>query len=411
MSAQPKVSIGIPSYNHARYLPAAIESVLAQTYRNIELVIVDDGSTDDSLRIAREYEARHPAVVRVLTHAGGRNLGVTKTVNLMFEQSAGDYLSGLPSDDLLYPYKIEEQVAYLESHPSVGWVYGYAHLADGDGRVRPEWGLFGRDVTRAPDPVERLLEGNAVPGMTVLLRRACLALIEPHDPALVYSDWDFWLRLMAHAPAGFLPRPLVKYRVHGANTSIGSALDLNLQRCLDVLLKLRREAAAVGGALARPRTRALIELQCAFLLYLLDDERAAALCVRAAFAADPTLGRDAAYVARWLAARRAELVASARALPGRQLFHAWFVAQVPAAGAGASFADDLRRRTRGWRFGPAAAPVHALGAWLAVRRQLLDCLRHEPARARDPRLLARYATALVGYRLVKLARSLGVVEA
>ena len=78
----PTVSICIPSYNHAPYLPAAIESALGQTYRDLEVVIVDDGSTDDSLEIARAYERREPERVRVLTHPGHVNRGTAATANL-----------------------------------------------------------------------------------------------------------------------------------------------------------------------------------------------------------------------------------------------------------------------------------------------------------------------------------------
>lgn len=83
----PKVSICVPSYNHARFLPMALESALAQTYDDFEVVVVDDGSTDDSLAVAQSYAARHPSKVRVFTHPGHRNRGISETVNLAFEKA------------------------------------------------------------------------------------------------------------------------------------------------------------------------------------------------------------------------------------------------------------------------------------------------------------------------------------
>jgi glycosyltransferase involved in cell wall biosynthesis len=91
MSHQPRVSVCVPSYNHARYLPDTIESVLGQTYRDFEVVVVDDGSTDDSLAIAESYAARHPDRVRVFTHPGRRNLGISETVNLAARLSRGEF--------------------------------------------------------------------------------------------------------------------------------------------------------------------------------------------------------------------------------------------------------------------------------------------------------------------------------
>src|SRR6476660_5130840 len=122
----PRVSVCIPSYNHAPYLAEAIDSVLAQTYRDFEIVLVDDGSTDDSLEIAQGYAARFPDVVRVLTHANHANLGISETVNLAYQESRGEFWSGLPSDDMLYPDKLERQVAFLDAHPNIGWLYSHA---------------------------------------------------------------------------------------------------------------------------------------------------------------------------------------------------------------------------------------------------------------------------------------------
>src|SRR4051812_1969316 len=104
----PLVSVTIPSYNHARFLPEAIESVLAQTYDNIELIIVDDGSTDESLTIARDYAARFPEQIRVHTHPDGRNHGISKTANLALSLIRGKYWNGLASDDILLPTKIKQ---------------------------------------------------------------------------------------------------------------------------------------------------------------------------------------------------------------------------------------------------------------------------------------------------------------
>src|SRR3954470_14585541 len=114
MPSTPEVSICIASYNHARFLPATIESALSQTYQNIEIIIVDDGSTDDSLAIAESYSYRYPALVKVFTHPDGGNHGIAATSNLAFRKSTGRYWSGLGSDDEFCPQKTERQLNYLK---------------------------------------------------------------------------------------------------------------------------------------------------------------------------------------------------------------------------------------------------------------------------------------------------------
>src|SRR5882724_1252462 len=197
MFHRPKVSVCIPSFNHARFLPAAIDSALAQTYRDFEIVIVDDGSTDESLSIAEAYAAKYPSYVRVLTHPGHRNLGIAKTSNLAMRSARGEFWSGLPSDDVLFPEKLELQVAYLEAHPELGWVYSNAEYIDEAGRSRPELGLFGEDLSRHQNPVEQLIEQNVIPAMTILVRRELLERLGGEDESLLYSDWDCWVRLMS----------------------------------------------------------------------------------------------------------------------------------------------------------------------------------------------------------------------
>lgn len=297
MMARPLASICIPSYNHAPFLPAAIASALAQTYRPIEVVIIDDGSTDGSLTIAQEYAARHPSLIRVITHPGHQNRGISATVNLGLDAARGEYWSGLASDDELYPYKIEEQARILERDSSVGFVYGSAHVVAPEGRHR----MWRTDLWRAPDPVERLVMVNCVIGMTVLARRQCMLRNGPHDERLIYSDWEFWVRLFARFRAAYLDRPLIRYRMHAANTSIGGgSAERELRRALAVMEVLAEKASGVGGALARPRTRALIELQRTYFHYCLGESDRAMITLGAALAMDASLGDDDAYLAGWL---------------------------------------------------------------------------------------------------------------
>jgi glycosyltransferase involved in cell wall biosynthesis len=404
MSEQPKVSVTIPSYNHARFLPAAIESVLAQTYPALELIIVDDGSTDGSLQIAEAYAARHPDLIQVRTHEGHANRGPSATVNLCFQLATGVYWMGLPSDDLLHPRKVAEQVAFLEQHPEAGWVYCYAQSIDEDGARRPDLGLFGTDITRAPDQVEQLILGNAVPGMTVLMRRAAVAQIEPHDEALVYSDWDFWVRLAAHHRAAFMPRARVRYRVHSYNTSVGTKTETNLRRSLEVLLKLRRRATEIGGALARPRTQALLDLQLAFYAYCVRDEPQARQQLAAAFATDPTLTQAAPYFMRWLK-HCYYVMAQTPELPPDLDFGPWVLSNLP-AGLDEKFMQTVTKRMTERAFNQTAGNYHNAAAHWQGRRKLLGSLLHDPRVWRERELFALHVEAFAGSRIRKQLRRL-----
>jgi glycosyltransferase involved in cell wall biosynthesis len=120
------VSVSIPFYNSERFLSETIESVLAQTYTDWELLLVDDGSVDRSTEIALEYAAKSPDKIRYLEHAGHRNRGLTCSRNLGARHSCGEYLAFLDSDDVWLPHKLDAQVAFMDSQPEAGFIYGHS---------------------------------------------------------------------------------------------------------------------------------------------------------------------------------------------------------------------------------------------------------------------------------------------
>lgn len=271
MNSKPLVSICIPSYNHAQYLPYCLDSVLAQTYPNIEVIIVDDGSSDNSLQIAREYAAKHPDKIQVHTHPNGANCGISATSNLGFSIAKGKYWSGLSSDDALYKDKIEKQVAFLESNPDVGFVYSYSDYIDSQGNPVP--GRLGKDITKEPDPLKTLLTYNVIPAVSVLARKQSMIEVGPHDEKLIYSDWDFWLRFIALHEVGFIPESLIQFRIHSYNTSIGIPDEVNNKHGLEVFLKLQTADRSEIHRLAEPKYQKYIRRRSA--IALLDNFYAA----------------------------------------------------------------------------------------------------------------------------------------
>lgn len=190
------VSIIIPCYNHGRYLGEAIESALAQTYRPIEVIVVDDGSTDNSAEIATGYP------VTLITQD---NQGTGAALNHCVRLAKGEYLVRLDADDKLHPSFVGRCIRILEEHPEYAFVYTWAILF-GD-----RSGVF----YSRPYDVHRLKFGNYFP-TEALIRAEAIREVGGFDPGLPWmEDWDFWLSLAERGLRGrLLPEALVYYRQH-----------------------------------------------------------------------------------------------------------------------------------------------------------------------------------------------------
>ena len=407
----PTVSICIPSYNHAAYLPAAIESALGQTYRDLEVVIVDDGSTDESLEIARAYERREPERVRVFTHAGHVNRGISETANLAREHARGSVWSGLPSDDVLHAGRVERLMAKLRRNPELDVVYSYARYVDQAGRPLPEYGLFGVDITREPHPVDLLIPGNLIAGMTILARQERFDAIGFHEEGIVYSDWELWLRVFASLRVGFVPAVLVDYRIHEANTSVGAATAAHIARQLEVIETVDRKLVLIPG-FRRTRFRALLALEHAYLRFCTGELDAAKDQLSTAFEREPALSESPAplayFIARWeadvlhphltasaytrLAARLRRAAANPTAIglpepvPGN--FGLWLLSSRPPSEAGRSAGEWLRLVAAVQHIAAAKAHRHA-GEPVRAAAQMVEALRTYPRllAGRTPRSL------------------------
>lgn len=216
------VSVFIPSYNYARYLGAAIDSILAQTYTDWELIIVDDASTDDSPAIIERYQRRYPDKIRSLIL--DKNVGQSEATNIGYGMAKGEFVSPLAADDVATPQRLEEAVRYLNSHPKVAAVFSLAHFIDADSRPLPSGaGIFNQPFQ---DLRWRLLLGNFLCGTSAVMRLSALHEIgvatpnRSYNPHLGYvEDYDLWLRLLDHHEIARVDAYWVNYRVHGENLS------------------------------------------------------------------------------------------------------------------------------------------------------------------------------------------------
>jgi glycosyltransferase involved in cell wall biosynthesis len=205
----PQVSVIIPTYNRAGFLGGAIKSVLDQSFKDLEIIVVDDCSGDNTTAL---METLRRAEIRYLRH--DRRLGSAAARNTGIHHSRGEYVAFLDDDDEWYPEKLGRQMsALLASPPDVGGIYtGYFVVDRNDGQVR------GQIVpTERGDLYEALLAGNCIGSSSaMLLRRSCFDKVGIFDERLPsFQDYDLWLRIARKYQFDCIRQPLLKYFVHG----------------------------------------------------------------------------------------------------------------------------------------------------------------------------------------------------
>jgi glycosyltransferase involved in cell wall biosynthesis len=245
----PRVSVVIPTYNRARLLVEAIDSVLAQNYPRLEVIVVDDGSTDETPAVVAGYGT----AVRFFRQA---NAGAAHARNRGIELATGELVAFLDSDDLYLPGKLLEQARQFQADPALVMVYGWFSILDDQGRTRlgRRCGLSGR-IGRAL--LSRCMQGP-VATPTVMVRRDALQAVGGFDETMHLSeDIDLWCRLARRGPVGLIPRVLVEVRRHAGNLSRGPGRKRYLAAALRILDKARIEDPSLSPIyLARLRAKA-----------------------------------------------------------------------------------------------------------------------------------------------------------
>jgi len=207
----PLVSVLIPAFNRHDYIVETVESVLAQSYPRIELIVVDDGSTDGTYETLLQYAKDQR--LRLLTHPGRENRGQSASLNLGLQNAHGVYVAILDSDDLFLPSKIETQVAYLNHNPEVGLVYGMGEAVDGRGNWL--YDIHSPDHIEPNDPNAVLLDCYFLLPQNALVRRSVYAQVGFFEESFrAAQDHDMLIRISEQTRFAFLPTKVFQYRRH-----------------------------------------------------------------------------------------------------------------------------------------------------------------------------------------------------
>ncbi|VAW75193.1 hypothetical protein MNBD_GAMMA14-965, partial [hydrothermal vent metagenome] len=226
MNTSPLVSVCIASYNHEKFIAEAASSVIAQSYSNWELIVVDDASTDRSREILRGIAAQYPDKIRLILLE--ENTGPSGALNRGILEAKGEYVALLGSDDRMHVDRLKKQVDYLNENLRVSTVFTKVVGIDGAGKNRTgaDVEIFDKPIT---DIRNQLLQGNFLNAPSVMARRAIWLEAGLHNAALRYvQDYDFWLRILDHHEIARLDDRLTEYRVHGDNLSVRGARDVSL---------------------------------------------------------------------------------------------------------------------------------------------------------------------------------------
>jgi glycosyltransferase involved in cell wall biosynthesis len=258
------VSVAIPTYNRAAYIGDAIRSVLAQDYHHVEIIVADDGSTDNTADIV----ARFGSVVTYLSLPHRGQPAATRNAGLA--AARGEYVAFLDSDDLFLPGRLARQVAALTEHPEAGLVYSNGYFFREDPET-PVGRVLDGLPTPSGDALPDLLRGNFLAPPVLLIRRSCLDSVGVFDERpefLAVEDYDLWLRIAAQFPFVYVPGDVAAIRRHGQSISHDVvALREGVLRVLaeleathPLLVRRHRRAANEGyarnhGALAVARLR------------------------------------------------------------------------------------------------------------------------------------------------------------
>lgn len=246
------VSVIIPTYNRDKLLMATLQSVLAQTYPNIEIIVVDDGSTDGTIEMLQRFQAEiGESKMRFSSVQHG---GCANARNVGLKLARGQFIQHLDSDDLLLPGKIDAQVRFLEENPNVGVVYCFSETIDAAEPPR----TLGWNAYTPKDIFDFMLRPcvSILDPLVLLWRRNEQRAVGDYDVNLSrWVDWEYMVRYLGfHGNIGCVPRVLARYRVHDGRVTSRVQTDRGARHAESALRALRSAYSTLGS---KPKRRYL----------------------------------------------------------------------------------------------------------------------------------------------------------
>jgi hypothetical protein len=357
----PKVSVIIPSYNQARFVSATIDSVLPQTYPDVEIIVIDDGSTDETRAVLTDYGDTIQTIHQ-------ENKGLSGARNTGFRISSGDYVLFLDSDDLIAPRTLACHVSLLEAEPDLGLSYSAWQQISEDGarilgEVRPrKQGHLLKELLRR----EFFFFASAA-----VIRRECLEQVGLFDQSLGWGDdADMWLRLARAGYAfGYLDYPHLKYRIR-SNSMTASANPGQVQSWMAGLEKFFADPTLPADVRElEPEAYAVLHYETAGRYFRSGDVEPARRHLRQAIRTCPSIGEK--WLLEWLAGT---------ALDPRTSYPEQFIERVfDNLPCEAITLRSLRRRARGRYHAAAAFAADQSCDLKRARRHILPALKGDPS--------------------------------
>jgi len=211
----PLVTAFVGCYNHSRFVEQCLDSVKHQTYPNLQVIIFDDCSKDNSVAVIDTWLKKHRLDWQFIPHK--RNIGICASLNEVLRLARGKYISMVAADDVWLSDKTARQVEMMEQLPGdVGVLYSDAFQIDENGEALPQMFVEAhREFVVPPEGFlfDVLLEGNFIPAMTTLIRRECFTKVGTYDEDLCFEDWDMWMRISRTFRFVYDTIPAAKYRI------------------------------------------------------------------------------------------------------------------------------------------------------------------------------------------------------
>ncbi len=224
---QPLVSFIIPAYNHERFVKACLSSILADSYGNKEILICNDGSTDNTNQKIIEWIDTHGHEIAI-KHLTQSNKGVCYTLNKLLFFANGEYIVPLASDDCIIPGSVQMRISYLNKNPDLLSVFGDCVVINEEDKIissssLTEYHTANLNNLLNPELLkEEMIWHWSVSGPSILLKKEIYSCIGLYDPSLKTEDWDYYLRMVSQGVLGFINEKVGYYRIHSDNVSQSS---------------------------------------------------------------------------------------------------------------------------------------------------------------------------------------------